>query len=105
MFLFPETEWHRVEEKLKDYSFGNPRANYVIRMLTSNTFEVSPDSQHRILIPPDLSAKVDIKKAVKITGVLNRLEIWSEERFKAYETGEWTGLETKYDTEAAELFL
>jgi len=104
LFLFPDTEWRRVQERLSQYSFGNPGADYVIRMLTSNSFEVSPDSQNRILIPPDLSGKVDIQKSVKVVGVLNRIEIWSEDRFAAYERGDWTGLETKYDKEAAALF-
>lgn len=100
LFLFPKNEWRRVESKLENYNFAHPDANYVIRILMANTVEVSPDRQHRILIPPELAAKVGIDRDVKILGVLRRIELWSTKRFEEYESG----FGKKYDDVAAELF-
>ena len=100
LFLFPKTEWRRVEAKLENFNFANPEANFVIRMLMANTVEAAPDRQHRILIPPDLAAKVGIEKDVKIVGMIRRIEIWDTKRFDEYVAG----FGKTYDDVAAELF-
>jgi MraZ protein len=87
LFLFPRSEWGQILEKFNHYSFAHGEANFFLRTLMSNAGEVNPDGQHRILIPPDLAAKVGITREVRIVGMVKRIEIWSVEKFDQYIAG------------------
>lgn len=101
LFLFPEVEWRKVEEKFENFNFAHPDANFVLRMLMANKVEVSLDRQSRILVPPKLAAKAGLQKDIRIVGMIKRIEIWDEERFEAY----MAGYGKTYEEVAAQLLL
>jgi len=45
---------------------------------------VVPDKQGRILLPQYLKDFADIKKDVVVVGVSNRIEIWSNDKWKSF---------------------
>ena len=52
-----------------------------IRAIYSNTVDVQPDAQGRIIIPSFLKDKVEIEKNVLVMGVGTHIEIWAQEVF------------------------
>ena len=52
-----------------------------LRKICSTTFIPEEDSQGRFVLPARLKAKAGIKKKVVFLGVIDRIEIWAEERY------------------------
>ena len=71
LFVFPMKEWENYEEKLKQLPMTNKNAR------SSCEF----DKQGRVLIPATLRKFAGIDKDVVLAGLLNRIEIWSEEKW------------------------
>lgn len=84
LFVFPENIWNAQTEKLKNLPFtkGDPRA--FTRMFFSGAFESKIDRQGRIALPQNLSNYASLTENIVIIGVGDRLEIWSEEKWKIY---------------------
>ena len=92
IFLFPIEVWRELEEnKIKTLPFvTGSRARAFTRLLFSGAVECSLDKQGRVLLPHNLREYAGIEKEVVTAGVLNRIEIWSKERWTEYlekETG------------------
>ena len=104
LFLLPRSEWQSVMTKFANYGLADENANFFMRKLMSNTAEVSPDKQNRIVIPPKLAALAGItdeKRDVVILGMNRRIEIWEVGRFEAY----IEGYGKTYEEVAARLLL
>jgi MraZ protein len=84
LFLFPQKEWEQLAEKLGKLPFGQQDSRGFARLLLSGASEVEFDQLGRILIPDFLKDYASLGKTVVITGLFNRLEIWDDERWKAY---------------------
>lgn len=84
LFLFPQREWEQLAEKLGRLPFGQQDNRGFARLLLSGASEVEFDQLGRILVPDFLRNYAFLKKSVIIAGLFNRLEIWDEERWKAY---------------------
>lgn len=82
LFAFPATEWNAFEEKLCSLPMSTGRAS--MRFFFSGTMECSCDKQGRILLSQALRDYADITKDVVIVGVSKRVEIWSKEKWVAY---------------------
>ncbi len=54
----------------------------LMRQLTSNAEDVSPDAQGRILLPKHLLAYAGLEKETLVIGAGNRAEIWNPEVFE-----------------------
>ena len=59
-----------------------------LRMIMSSAFEVQEDSVGRFTLPAILRDFAQIEKNIVIIGVGSRCEIWSEERWNAYNADE-----------------
>lgn len=77
------SEWSRIEEGFADVSGTDRDRTHFVRVFFGGAFEVSPDKQGRILVPPSLRAYAGLEKEVAIVGMLRRFEIWSRERWQA----------------------
>ncbi len=55
----------------------------IVRALSRNAAQVNPDSQGRIVLPPDLVGYAEIEKNAVVVGCGNYAEIWSEENYAA----------------------
>ena len=53
------------------------------RAFAANAHEVSPDSQGRITIPQRLREFARLERDVVVIGAIDRIEIWSAERWRA----------------------
>ena len=66
LFLYPNEEWAIIETKFRELPL---------------TADCEVDKQGRILLPAVLRDFAAIGKEVVLVGVLNRVEIWSKERW------------------------
>ena len=79
--LFPQAKWSEVQERLLEYRRNDPAGWNRVRMIVSNAVEVVPDKQGRILVPAALQQAADLSGTVLISGNLDRVELWSPERY------------------------
>src|SRR4030042_2703430 len=82
--LYPEKEWEKVVEKLKQLPSGKSDARGFNRLIMAGAATVELDSLGRVLIPDYLKEYAYLKKNVVIVGVYDRLEIWDEEKWDIY---------------------
>jgi MraZ protein len=81
--LFPESTWTEMEQRLRDAMRSSPQARAWALRVTANAVEVSPDKQGRILVPQRMQDAVGIGGATLVVGAIDRIELWSPERFAA----------------------
>ncbi len=85
LFAYPAEAWGAFEEKLKTLPVtGNKTARKFARFFTSSACSVELDKQGRILIPAMLREYAGMKKETVFAGVLDRVEIWSADRWNDY---------------------
>ncbi len=84
LFVYPSSEWVRLEQKLKQLPFTKRDSRAFSRLFFSGAMEVETDKQGRVLIPQNLREYAGIEKDVMFIGVSNRVEVWSEEAWRDY---------------------
>ena len=65
-------------------NFSDVDKTKAMRLMASKTQQVEEDKQGRILLNPKLIEYAQIKKNIVSIGALDRVEIWSEERWNEY---------------------
>ena len=81
LFVFTEETWKSQEKKFREMPFTRGEARKFNRLFFSGAGEVICDKQGRILIPDYLKGYAEIKEAVMIIGVSDRIEIWAKEKW------------------------
>ena len=81
LFVYPNEEWHNIEEKFRTVPLTTKDARKFSRFFFAGAATCELDKQGRILIPPVLREFADLQKDVVSVGVLNRIEIWSKEKW------------------------
>lgn len=84
LFLYPINEWQKFSEKLSQLSMGQASTRSFARLMLAGASEVEFDNLGRILIPEHLKNYACLKKKVVVVGILNRLEIWDQEKWNNY---------------------
>ena len=84
LFVYPKSEWHILEEKLKSLPLTSRDARAFVRFFFSGATECELDKQGRILIPANLRNHSKLEKEAVIIGVGTRVEIWSKEEWDIY---------------------
>ncbi len=84
LFVYSEKEWETLAKKLGTLPIAKRDARGFLRLMLAGAMEVTLDSLGRILIPDYLKEYAKLRKSVIITGLYNRLEIWSEEEWNIY---------------------
>ncbi len=84
LFAYPQEEWERLEQKMKQLPFTKGDYRAFARIFFSGAMEVETDKQGRILIPNNLREHASIEKEVMVIGVSDRVEIWSEKAWREY---------------------
>ncbi len=72
--LYSTDEWDKMLSGIAALPMTQGRA--LMRQLTSNAEDVSPDAQGRILLPKHLLEYAGLEKAALVIGAGNRAEIW-----------------------------
>ena len=81
LFVYPNDEWTRFEEKLKSLPLTNKNARQFTRFFLAGAAACEVDTQGRILLPQVLREFASLEKDVVLVGVASRIEIWSRERW------------------------
>lgn len=84
LFVYPMKVWEALAEKLGTMPVGEAATRSFVRLQLAGAADVELDSQGRVLIPDYLVEYAGLGKGTVIVGLFNRLEIWSEEKWKSY---------------------
>lgn len=84
LFIYTHYEWAEFEKKLKNLPLTNINARKFSRFFLSGAIECMTDKQGRILIPHTLRIYSCIEKDIVFIGMSNRIEVWSLEKWQAY---------------------
>ena len=91
--LFTTSKWVEVQNRLLDFRRGDQEAWNQVRMIVSRAVEVSLDNQGRILLPAPLQAAAGLSSTVLLSGNIDRVELWSPDRYKQLVQDKAAGLE------------
>ncbi len=81
LFIFPNDEWASFEEKLRALPLTNKSARTFSRFFVAGATSCELDKQGRILVPATLREFAGLEKDVVLTGSINRIEVWSKEKW------------------------
>ncbi|HIS30122.1 MAG TPA: division/cell wall cluster transcriptional repressor MraZ [Candidatus Limivivens intestinipullorum] len=81
LFVFPQNEWQEFEKKLQGLPLTNKSARQFTRFFVAGATPCELDKQGRILLPQTLREFAGLDKDVVLTGMMNRVEIWSKEKW------------------------
>lgn len=84
LFVYPNDEWKRLEEKLKSLPFTKKDARAFTRFFFSGASVCELDKQGRASISMGLRDYAHLQKECTIIGVSTRIEIWDQETWATY---------------------
>lgn len=76
-------DWEAVTEQLSRIAMPSPRLAHFKTKVMGLAQELIPDSQGRVRIPQSLMREAGLQKDVMLVGMLNKFEIWDQNRFDA----------------------
>lgn len=77
-------EFARWQEKILQQSEGLKESRILARQIFANSEELVIDTKGRITIPSSLLEISEIKNKVIVIGMSNKLEVWSDEKWKIF---------------------
>ena len=84
LYIYPKSEWEVFEKKLKALPMTDKNVRAFVRFLFSGANEMEPDKMGRVLIPQSLLSYAGIEGEVVSVGMMDRVEVWSKEKWTAY---------------------
>ena len=84
LFIYPMEQWHELESKLRALPLTQKEARSFARFFFSGANEGEMDKQGRLIIPQALREYAQLTKECVVVGVDNRLEVWDQEKWRAY---------------------
>ena len=81
LFAFPQVEWQAFEEKLRTLPLNQKDVRRFVRFFVAGATPCEVDRQGRILVPATLREFAHLEKDVVLAGMVNRVEIWSKDRW------------------------
>ena len=91
LFVYPKEEWQVMEAKFREVSQFSKDARKFARFFFAGAVTCEVDKQGRILLPAVLREVAGIGKEAVLAGVVNRIEIWSKDRWQ--EANGYDGME------------
>ena len=86
LFVYENSEWTALEEKLRTLPLTNAAGRKFSRFLLAGATTCEVDKQGRILLPAVLREFAGIEKEAVLVGVGSRIEIWSRDKWTAANT-------------------
>jgi MraZ protein len=80
LFIYPEKAWEEFVNQLKQLP-GNKEGREMQRYFMAGAAGCEADKQGRVMIPQRLLDAADIEKEVVSVGVIDKIEVWSKERW------------------------
>lgn len=84
LFIYTQSEWETLEEKISKLPLTRKDARRFSRFFFSGAVECEVDKQGRVNIPGALRDYSKLEKECIVTGISNRIEIWSKEIWEDY---------------------
>ena len=84
LYLYSMSEWEKLAKKLASLPISCSDSRAYARLMLAGAMEVSLDRLGRILIPDYLKEYASLDKKAILAGLYNRVEIWSENKWKLY---------------------
>jgi len=84
LFVYHQSEWKVLSEKLKQLPLSKPEARAFVRFFFSGARQLECDKQSRFLVPGNLRDYAMLEKDVVLIGVSNRIEVWNKAQWEAY---------------------
>jgi MraZ protein len=81
--VYPIREWKRLADKLAEKTVTPASLRKLNRAIFGSAFSASFDGQGRTKLPDPLRAYAGIADTAIVVGANNRVELWSEEGWKA----------------------
>lgn len=81
--VYPAAEWERLKDRLN--ALPDSEVGDIKIFLFSHSIAAVPDSQGRILLPPDLTEYAEISKELAIVGVGDHVLIYSADAWREEE--------------------
>ncbi|MCI5944567.1 MAG: division/cell wall cluster transcriptional repressor MraZ [Eubacterium sp.] len=85
LFIFTPDSWQEFSGKLRKLPTSSEKARRLKRYFIGSSLDCESDKQGRFLIPPVLRQFAQIDKDVTVIGLDDRIELWSTERYEAYQ--------------------
>ena len=81
LFLYAQTEWDVLAEKLRKLPLVKPEARALSRFFFASARTLECDKQGRFLVPANLRnyAGIALRQDVVLTGTDSRIEVWSRD--------------------------
>ena len=86
ILVYPLSVWEKIEEEILNLPYIKKEVRFYARRMLSFSSEVKIDNQGRINIPSYLLDYAAIDNEVVIAGVGDHFELWSPDKFKAFES-------------------
>ena len=84
LFGYNEKVWEKMMENLSTLPYTKSDVRKFTRFMTSGAITLEFDKQGRVNIPNYLCDYANLLKEVVIVGVINRVEIWSKEKWEEF---------------------
>jgi MraZ protein len=84
--VYTTREWKRLSDKLAEQPLTGAKLRRLIRAIHGTAFDASFDGQGRIKLPDLLRTYAGIGDTAIVVGANARVELWSEEGWKAEQT-------------------
>lgn len=86
LWAMPPAAWASMVERLRSSSIMDQRMLALQRWFIGSAQTLSLDGQGRVTMPPVLREFAGIRHEVIMVGIGDKIEVWSRERWDAYET-------------------
>ncbi|MFH1620934.1 MAG: division/cell wall cluster transcriptional repressor MraZ [Patescibacteria group bacterium] len=86
LFLYPTAEWEKLAVKIAALPLSQADTRAFARLMLAGAMDSELDKSGRINIPEYLREYASLSKAVVVTGLFDRLEIWDEKAWEEYST-------------------
>lgn len=79
--VFSAEQWETLQNKVNALPISVGRD---VRRFYAANYELEPDAQGRIVVPPILRKYANLEKEVTIIGMMDRVEIWNRSAWEKY---------------------
>jgi MraZ protein len=84
LYLFPDAEFARLFEGIRQAPVTSKRARDYQRMFLARASAETPDKQGRVTVPPDLRSYAALSKDCVVVGAGTRVEVWDADAWTSY---------------------
>ena len=85
--LYPNSTWSSIQNKIESLSPFDSRTRQLQRFWGMNADQLSIDAEGRIILSKDQKLYAEIDTEVVLVGAINKVEIWSSERWQQLMSG------------------